>query len=297
MTVLVVGANGRTGRHVIAALRALDKPPPIRGLLRTAHELPVGVEPAYADMEDKSAVGRALDGVDTVIHYGPTMHPRETAMGTGMIDAAKAAGVRRFVFVSVIHPEIDDLVNHKTKLAIESYLINSRLDWTVLRPQHYMQTIDVRRAVTAGRLTLAWPPDVRHGHVDMRDLAEAAAIVATRPGHSYATYDIDGGAHLSTREICAIISRLSGSAVEPGEIDATTAVQMVTGRPGEEQVSDYTVEGYHRMLGYYSRMGTVGNPNVATWLLGRAPASFEDYVRRSLAGSDAGSAHAGASEH
>ena len=51
------------------------------------------------------------------------------------------------MYISVIHPEIDDLVNHKAKLAVESHLINSRLDWTVLRPQHYMQNILVARVI------------------------------------------------------------------------------------------------------------------------------------------------------
>jgi hypothetical protein len=45
---------------------------------------------------------------------------------------------------------------------------------------------------------------------------------------------------------------------------------------------DYKIEGVHRLFGYYARHGIQGNANVATWLLGRTPGSYDAYVQRSL---------------
>lgn len=278
MTVLVSAAEGRTGRCIVAALRARNDAPPIRAMVRRAGgEGGAGVQTVVCNMDDPADLSQAVKGVDTVVHYGPPLHPRETAMGIGMIDAARAAGVRRFVFISVIHPEIDQLVNHRAKLAIESHLIDSRLDWTVLRPQHYMQNIDVQRVVAEGRLVMPYPVETTLGHVDLRDLAEVAAKVAIEDGHSHATYDIACADHLSVRDICAVISRVSGRAIEPVETSVAQRIAQIAERRGP--LAPYTVDAFERLFGYYARMGIAGNPNVLTWLLNRPPTRFEDYVR------------------
>lgn len=278
--ILVVGANGKTGLHVIAALQARKEPIFIRGFGRSPITLP-GVEAIQGDLEVPADRARAVAGVDVVVHYSPSMHPRETAMGTGMIDAAVAAGVKRFVYISVIHPQIDDLMNHEAKLAVESYLIDTDLDWTVLRPQHYMQNIDIRRAIESGEVVLPTPITAVLGHVDMVDLAEAAAKVALEPGHSFAAYDISGSRSedLSTEQICAAISRLSGRPVEARE---GTVAQFLARAAKGQAMTSYAIEAVHRLSGYYGRRGIKGNPNVLSWLLGRAPTSFDAYVARCI---------------
>lgn len=281
MTILISAANGKTGRQVTSALLARDDAPPVRALTRSCLAPAQGVEFVKADLTEPSTLTSAMQGVETVIHYGPPFHPREVAMGKNMIDAASANGAKHFIFISVIHPEIDDLVNHQAKLAIEAYLKNSRMGWTILRPQHYMQNIDVARVVEQGRLSMPYPVETVLGHVDMRDLAEAVAKVAVEPGHFYATYDLDGGQNLSVTQIADTISRLSGKGVEALPSDAAAFIEQV--RPHwDGPLSDYSIEGFHRLFGYYGRRGITGNPNVLSWLLGHQPSSFENYVRRSL---------------
>ena len=282
MKILISAANGKTGRHIIAALQARSEAPLIRGLDVTPVAME-GVEGVVGDMTDPAVLAEVVDGIDAIIHYGPPMHPRETAMGTGMIDAASAAGVRRFVFVSVIHPQIDDLMNHRSKLAIEAHLINSALDWTVLRPQHYMQNVDVKRALGEGRLVMPYPVSTVLGHVDMRDLAEAAAKVVMEAGHTYATYDISADAPLSVSDICTVISAASGKPIEAIAIDPSALVEIIR-QHWPEPLSDYSVDAFHRLFGYYARHGIRGNPNVLTWLLGRAPGTFDTYVADSISG-------------
>jgi uncharacterized protein YbjT (DUF2867 family) len=280
MRVLVTAARGKTGRRVIAALRRQAPASFIRALSRGDFGED-SVEALTGDMDDPDTRARAVEGMDVVVHYAPPMHPREVAMGTGMIDAAAAAGVRRFVFISVIHPEIDDLLNHQAKLRVEAHLINSGLNWTVLRPQHYFQNVDVRQAVAQGVLVQPYPPSTRLGHVDMNDLAEAAAKVVMDPAHAYATYDIASGEHLTVDDLCATITAASGSPVRPHEVSPADVVAHIA---AHHRLTPYSEEAFHRLFGYYARRGIYGNPNVLTWLLGRAPTSFQDYAIRCLEG-------------
>jgi uncharacterized protein YbjT (DUF2867 family) len=280
MKVLVTAARGKTGRRIVAALKARPENIEVRTLSRGPLEED-GVEAVTGDMDDPAVRAAAVAGVDAVIHYGPPMHPREVAMGTGMIDAAAAAGVKRFVFVSVIHPQIDDLINHQAKLRIEAHLINSGLDWTILRPQHYFQNVDPALAVRLGMVVMPYPTTTRLGHVDMNDLAEAAAKVAAEPGHSFAAYDIASGEHLSVDELA---EGIAAAAEVPVVAREATAADIVARIEAHHPLHPYSKEAFHRLFGYYSRRGIQGNPNVLTWLLGRPPATYADYVQRVLNG-------------
>ena len=48
------------------------------------------------------------------------------------------------------------------------------------------------------------------------------------------------------------------------------------------KMPDYTIHGIQRLCIYYDRYGLTANPNVLTWLLGRKPTTFVEYVRREL---------------
>lgn len=67
------------------------------------------------DYLEQSTLASAFKGVDIVFYNGPAFHQQETAMGIAAIDAAKAAGVKHFVFCSVLFPFLDDLLGHKVK--------------------------------------------------------------------------------------------------------------------------------------------------------------------------------------
>lgn len=280
MKVLVTAARGKTGRRIVTALKARPEDIEVRALSRGLLE-ESGVEALTGDMDDPAVRARAVAGIDTVIHYGPAMDPREVAMGTGTVDAAAAAGVGRFVFVSVIHPQIDDLLNHQAKLRIEAHLINSGLDWTILRPQHYFQNVDPVLVQRTGALVMPYPVTTRLGHVDMNDLAEAAAKVAVEPGHSFAAYDIASAAHLTVEDLAEGLAAALGIPVAAREISPADLVARIEmHRP----LHPYAKEAFHRLFGYYARRGIQGNPNVLSWLLGRAPGTFSDYVQRVLDG-------------
>ncbi len=106
MTVLVTGASGFLGRATAAAVR--DAGYAVRTFQRRPSGVD-GVEDVLGTMTDAAAVGRAVDGVEAVVHLAakvslagdPADFARVNVAGTSaLLDAARAAGVARFVFVS-----------------------------------------------------------------------------------------------------------------------------------------------------------------------------------------------------
>lgn len=280
--ILLTSANGKTGRHVIPLLagrgesiRALDISEKARELESMgASEIVIG------DALDARTMKRAMRGARAVVHVGPPFHERETEMGKAAIDAARAEGVERFIYFSVSHSQIGALFNHKVKLAVEEYLINSDLNYTILQPMHYMQNIRIPDVILYGVVRQMYDLDRRLSHVDMTDVAEAAVKVLTEDGHFGATYELCGALadYISTNEIATIISRVSGRQIKAEII----SVDDFLSSERSAHMGDYQKKGMRRLFEYYGQHGIFGNPNVLTWLLGRKPSTFEEYVRREM---------------
>ena len=279
--ILVTAANGRTGQSVVRALarsgrevRAFDISADVEQLVgRGAEEFVAG------DLLDPVDLRRAVDGVHAVIHIGPPMHPREIEMGHGVVSAARQAGVDHFVQFSVTHPQLEPLLNHQAKLAVERVVLLSRMPFTILQPMHYMQNTDVRSVVAEGTLRQPYALDSRLALVDLEDVAEVAANVVGDPRHHNATYELCGRDYCEAHEIAGVISAVSGRTVSAvlAELPATSP------GAGSSEGDDYRHDAMVRLFDHYGRYGITGNPNVLTWLLGRPPTTLEEYVRRSLA--------------
>ena len=124
--ILVTGAAGRTSGYVIATLlnQSTVKPEDLRLLVRSEEAVkrlqarhPQLARGSFAigDYLEQSTLAPALDGVDVVFHNAPAFHPMETGMGIAVIDAAKRAGVKHFVYCSVLFPVLNKLLNHGVK--------------------------------------------------------------------------------------------------------------------------------------------------------------------------------------
>ncbi|WP_232493159.1 NmrA family NAD(P)-binding protein [Novosphingobium kaempferiae] len=251
----------------------------IPGNLTAGTQRSHSIECLTGDLENPVDRALAVAGIDTVIHCAPAFHPREAAMGTGMIDAAVAAGVKRFIYVSALHAQVSSVPGNAAKLAVEGYLAESGLDWTVLRPQNFMQNIDVAATLEAAALELPFPLATRLGYLDLADLAEVVAKVAYEDGHAFATYDLATDEALSTAEIAALITTVSGRPVASGELPVA---QLVAGLEAAGPAFAYVADAVSRLNAWQARTGARGNSGDLRRLLGREPGRFEDYVRRSL---------------
>ncbi|MGD0167994.1 MAG: NmrA family NAD(P)-binding protein [Gaiellaceae bacterium] len=281
--ILVTAANGRTGRSVVRAL--------VRAGQRVrAFDIAVGVEQLVdegaaealvGDMLDPGDLLRAVQGAKSVVHIGPPMHPREAEMGHGVVTAARQAGVEHFVQFSVTHPQLEPLLNHQAKLAVERVLLLSRMPFTILQPMHYMQNVDVARAVADGVLRQPYSLDTRLAHVDLEDVAEVATkVVSEGRRHHHASYELCGDDFLNAHELAEVISAEAGRSLTAEQAPFTAGT---TAGPRPSEADDYRLDAMFRLFDHYGRYGITGNPNVLGWLLGRPPTSFAEYARRSLA--------------
>jgi uncharacterized protein YbjT (DUF2867 family) len=283
--ILVTAANGNQGKLLIprllaagVALRACVRSDESARTLRAAGVTDIVV----GDMSDPGVLAQAMDGVEKVYYVGPALHATERDMGIVAIDAARAAGVRHFVFSSVLHAIITDLVQHEIKRDLEEYLISSGLEFTILQPANYMLGHRLKHAFAKGVFPLSWALDRRQSMVDLGDVTEvAAAVLASSGQHAGATYELVAPGRYTAHDLARIISGVAGREVIAEQIDSETFLRASLGADSPAQFP-YQARLLRAISERYSSHDFIGNPNVLTWLLGREPTTFEQFAQRTF---------------
>jgi uncharacterized protein YbjT (DUF2867 family) len=183
--ILVAGGTGRLGRDLVARLLAERRS--VRLLARTPGKSS-DVEWARGDLATGDGIAEAVRDVDTVIHAA-TLSPIASRGGVRPIDfftspstvdidgtrrlleASARAGVKHFLFVSIVGLEGSPLPYSRVKLAGEQLVRESSVPWSVVRatPFYYLTA----QMLAGLRWLPIWPvPDVRCNPVDTTDVAE-----------------------------------------------------------------------------------------------------------------------------
>ncbi len=277
--ILVTGAAGKTGRAVIQALRT--KGQFIRALvyrLDQAHQLKkLGVQEfVVGDMRSRSTLDEAVDGVQAIYHICPNMQPDEMQIGRTVIEAAQFANVERFIYHSVLHPQIEAMPHHWYKLRVEEMLCESGLPWTILQPVAYMQNILTQweQIDKQGIYAIPYELDKRLSMVDLMDVAETAAIVSTETGHEYAIYELCGSDLLSGNEIAAMLGEKLGRDVRGMRV----SIDQWESKAQAAGLSAYAIDTLVKMFRHYEQHQFRGNSQVLSWLLGRTPTTFAHFL-------------------
>jgi uncharacterized protein YbjT (DUF2867 family) len=150
MNVVIVGGHGKIGLRLVQLLADRGDSP--RGIIRKTEQASdleeIGAEPIVLDIENVDDISDALAGADAVVFAagaGPGSGPaRKRTVDYGgavkLADACRSEGVRRYVMVSAIgsnRPETwsDDMRPYQeAKSEADKYLVESGLDYTILRP-------------------------------------------------------------------------------------------------------------------------------------------------------------------
>ncbi len=282
--ILVTGAAGKTGRAVIEALAA--RRVVTRALTRNPENaeslMALGATEVYiGGFEDPRALAQAAAGARAVYHICPNVSPDEVAYARAVAAAALVQGVTRFVYHSVLHPQIEEMPHHFAKMRAEEMLFAAGLELTVLQPTAYMQNILGASSgiVGDGVFRVPYPVEARLCLVDLHDVAEAAALVLTQEGHNGATYELVGTKPLSQTEVAATIGAALGRGVraEPETVAAWEDRARAADMGEHERVT------LAAMFRYYAQHGLIGNPNTLRWLLGRTPNDLARFLGRAVA--------------
>jgi uncharacterized protein YbjT (DUF2867 family) len=284
--ILVTAAHGHQGKLLVPKLlaagqqvRACVQSQASAGRLRH-----LGVsDVVVGDISEPAVLARAIRGVQKVYHVGPTIHPREREMGFAVVDAARAEGVRHLVFSSVLHAITTDLVQHEIKRDIEEHLLSSDLEFTILQPANYMLPLKLKPVFERDVFELSWSLERRQSLVDLGDVTDVAVMALTdSERHAGATYELAAPGRYTAHELGDIISRVLGRPIAVREIDADSYLKAWVGDTDPREVT-HQVRVLRAITARYSRHDFIGNPNVLSWLLGRPPTTFEEFVRRHVA--------------
>ncbi len=279
--ILVTGAAGKTGRAIIQALAKSGEA--VRALARHPEQVARlealgAAEALVGDLLDPASVARAVQGVRAIYHIVPNVNPDEAAIGGIIVHAAQSANVDRFVFHSVLRPQIEAMPHHWQKLRVEELIFESGLPFTILQPTIYMQNVLAYwdQIIKNGIYPIPYSPETRLSMVDLEDVAQVAALVLTQPGHQGAVYELVGAAAMSQREIAQTLADRLNRPVE-AEVVSLEEWERVARLSG---MGEYQITALLKMFRYYERYGFAGNPNVLRFLLQRQPASFADFIER-----------------
>jgi uncharacterized protein YbjT (DUF2867 family) len=212
--ILVTGATGTVGRALLSRLRA--GPAPVRCLVRSAARVPAGVEVVLGDLADFQGFPSAVRGVEAVVHLagplrdqpGGTIEALTTDATVALAAAAERAGVRHFVFFSVLGAtEASPARLLRAKAAAERALAASGLAVTVLAPAWIYDRDDPFMAVTRRLARLPVVPISGSGRARFEpiwagDVAECVvgALAAATPGH----FELAGPEVLSYEQITRV---------------------------------------------------------------------------------------------
>ena len=236
-TILVTGATGNQGSAV--ADKLFDEGWRVRALTRNPdqpyakHLAEKGIEVVQGDLNDLGSLDNALDGVCGVfaVHtWAEDGISGEVAQGRNLADAAKAVGIRHYVYSSVIAADRKTGIPHfESKGEIEEYIKSTGLRYTFLRPGFYMFNFErdqLKKSILDGVLSLAIKPDRVHQMLSPEDFAYFVALAFDKP-REYIGKALDiVGDEMTLPEAAKVFSRVIGKPVEYRELPVEQILRL-----------------------------------------------------------------------
>lgn len=275
-TILVTGATGtvggevvrqlagREGIHVRAAIRDLSKGGALAG---------PGVTPVLFDYDKPETFAVACQGADAIFLVAP-FTPNGVEQAQALIAAARAAGVRHIVKLSVIG-SLGETTVGRWHAAIDAALKQSGMDWTILLPGSFMQNF-VKTSTPRPDGNMYLPVgDAKVAFIDIRDIAAVAVKALTEPGHEGKEYTLTGPAEISYTEAAAGMTEASGRAIRFVDVPESAARQAMLGATMPEWLVNVILELNAAARASHGSHVTSTVQDV----LGRPPHTFRDFAR------------------
>jgi uncharacterized protein YbjT (DUF2867 family) len=223
--ILIIGASGFLGREVTKLL--LSKGEQVRLLVRTPSKVEdlqqAGTEVIQGDLIDPPSLMRACQGADHVLAaahslLGKGRYKSEAVDDIGhraLIDAAKAAGVAHFVYMSMLGVSPNHPFDFaRTKYSIEEYLKSSGLSYTILRPSWYMEwnvhVFNGKSILESGKTSLLGKGTKPRNFIAVRDVAQFAVLALTDPRLKNRTVDIGGPQNATNNQVAELYGKIAG---------------------------------------------------------------------------------------
>ena len=231
---------------------------------------------------EPATVRRVFDGVDSVFLLNPVSQT-EASEALFAITGMRAAKVKRVVYLSVHHADQAGWLPHfGSKVGVEAALKVSGLPFTILRPNNFYQNDYWFKDVLLQYGLYPQPlGSVGISRVDVRDIAEAAAIALTSGGHEGQSYDLVGPDAVTGESTAKSWSAALGKpiAYAGDDLDAWEKVQL-------QYLPDWMVFDFRHMYEHFQAKGLIASAEAIarqTKLLGHAPRGFDAFAKETAA--------------
>jgi uncharacterized protein YbjT (DUF2867 family) len=291
---LVVGATGLLGSEICRLLAAGGKP--TRALVRSTSDPgkvaqleSLRLEIARGDLKDRSSMEAACRGVAAVISTasstlsraeGDSIQTVDLEGQLNLIDAAKAAGVSRFVLISFPQTGIEFPLQ-TAKRTVEAHLKNSGLNYTILQPTCFMEvwlgpalgfdaTNAKARIYGSGENKVSW--------ISFRDVAKFAVATLDHPDAHNEVIELGGPEALSPLEVVRTFEKSQG---RPFEVEHVPEQVL---REQQKIASDPLQQSFAALMLYYAE-GNVIDMHETLRKFQVQLTSVQDYAHASRAAS------------
>ena len=279
--IMVTGGTGMVGGEILHLLSQAGVA--AKALTRNVKKAPdlEGITWVDGDMARPETLPAAFAGSDTLFLVS-SIDLDTVALQHNALEAARRAKVDHIVKLSAFgasdHSRAPILLWHHQ---VEEEMKRSGIDWTILRPHHFMQNLLTQLDYIVNDGVVYSPSgDGKIPYVDAKDIAAVAAVTLTRPGHRGKTYVVTGGEALSYRQATAIIGETIGKKLR--FVDETP--DQTRARREREGYPPAIIEGI-LAIGAYQRAGgkTVTITSVIPDLIGRPAHTFPEFAREHAA--------------
>jgi len=280
MKILVIGGTGHVGSEVVKELKKRNAE--VRVLVRKPDETSLpGVEMVLGNLLDPVSIEKALEGVDK-LYLLNAVTPDELTQGLIAYDLAKKRKLAHVVYHSVFRVEhFKDVPHFASKLAIETAIRGFDAPFTIIRPNYFFQN-DASFKDVLSKMSVYPNPlgPVGISAVDIRDIAEAAAISLVSDGHFGKTYNVNGPTVLSGPKAAAIWSKALGKEIKYAGDNLDAFEEQM-----RKHAPSWAAFDIRMMFQGYLERGFVADGSdgaTLTKLLGHEPRAYEDFVKETV---------------
>ena len=287
MRILVTSSTGLTGKAVVKAMtsKGIEVIAMVHSDKKRNEMLGLGASgTVVGDIASYDDLLLAMRGIDAVYYICPTAREDEAEIGKMAIEAAKEAGINRFLYQSVLHSIEPELPHHRQKLEVERALVDSGLVYTIVQPAPFMQNIlNAKEALVNSKVFVqkfftGRDSVNRINLIDVGDFGNCVAAIALDKRFQYATLELCGPQNLSGSEMLSTIENVVGQEIELKYLIDDEIRRAMS----ERNAPEYSIATLLKMFHHYNNGDFCGSPFVTTAILKRTPTTFAEFLKREL---------------
>jgi uncharacterized protein YbjT (DUF2867 family) len=275
--ILLTGATGKTGSATAKALN--ERGIKFRALIRNEEKREeiesLGGEVVIGSIENKETVDQSMVDIEAALILLPNSE-NQLSLEKQLVDSAKQAGANRVVKMSSIEAT-PDATSPIPKLHLESeeYIKQSGLNWTMIKPNFYMQNLLASAGTIKDQGKIFLPMgEGKTGMIDTTDVGKVLAKVLSEDGHESMNHEITGPEILSFNEVAEIFSK--GLDKQVDYVDVPLAAYKET--LGQFLTNQWHLDAVIDLFKGIADGGIEEKTDTYSELMGESPKSLSEFI-------------------